>query len=109
MTEKRQAVISHAVTKSLDTNARLQGSGIEWIGDIPAHWDVVGLTKYLSVVDYRGRTPTKTDDGVFLVTARNMRNGYIDYEVSQEYIDASEYEATMSRGFPRIGDLLLKT
>jgi type I restriction enzyme S subunit len=38
--EKRQAVISHAVTKGLNPNAPLRPSGIEWLGDVPAHWQV---------------------------------------------------------------------
>ena len=38
--EKRQAVISHAVTKGLNPNAPMKPSGIEWLGDVPAHWDV---------------------------------------------------------------------
>jgi len=38
--EKRQAVISHAVTKGLNPNAHLKPSGIEWLGDVPEHWDV---------------------------------------------------------------------
>ena len=38
--EKRQAVISHAVTKGLDSNAPLRPSGIDWLGDVPAHWEV---------------------------------------------------------------------
>ncbi|PUB15384.1 restriction endonuclease subunit S [Yoonia sediminilitoris] len=38
--EKRQAVISHAVTKGLDPTAPLRPSGIEWLGDVPAHWEV---------------------------------------------------------------------
>lgn len=41
--EKRQAVISHAVTKGLNPNAPLKDSGIEWLGDIPAHWDTLPL------------------------------------------------------------------
>lgn len=39
--EKRQAVISHAVTKGLDPNAEMKDSGIEWLGKIPKHWDVM--------------------------------------------------------------------
>ena len=39
--EKRQAVISHAVTRGLNPNAPLKPSGIEWLGDVPAHWKVV--------------------------------------------------------------------
>jgi type I restriction enzyme S subunit len=108
--EKRQAVISHAVTKGLNPDVSMKDSGIEWLGRVPAHWEVVGLTKYLqSVVDYRGRTPTKVDDGVFLVTARNIRNGAIDYSASEEFIAAAEYETVMSRGKPLVGDVLFTT
>jgi type I restriction enzyme S subunit len=39
--EKRQAVISHAVTKGLNPNAPMKDSGIEWLGDVPAHWEVL--------------------------------------------------------------------
>lgn len=38
--EKRQAVISHAVTKGLDPDAPMKDSGVEWLGDVPAHWEV---------------------------------------------------------------------
>ena len=38
--EKRQAVISHAVTKGLNPKAALKSSGIEWLGDVPAHWEI---------------------------------------------------------------------
>ncbi len=41
--EKRQAVISHAVTKGLNPNAPLKPSGIDWLGEVPEHWEVVRL------------------------------------------------------------------
>ena len=41
--EKRQAVISHAVTKGLNPNAPMKSSGIEWLGDVPEHWEVKRL------------------------------------------------------------------
>ncbi len=105
--EKRQAVISHAVTKGLDPTVPMKDSGVEWLGEVPAHWEVGGLTRFIGpVVDYRGRTPTKVDEGVFLVTARNIRHGRIDYEVSQEYVDPASAESLLSRGRPEIGDLL---
>lgn len=78
--------------------------------DVPSHWVVAGLTKYLeSLVDYRGRTPTKVDEGVYLVTARNIKDGCIDYEASEEFIATDEYEHVMSRGAPLIGDVLFTT
>lgn len=39
--EKRQAVISHAVTKGLDPSAPMKDSGVEWLGEVPAHWEVL--------------------------------------------------------------------
>ncbi|MEQ9549358.1 MAG: restriction endonuclease subunit S [Coleofasciculus sp. G3-WIS-01] len=108
--EKRTALISHAVTKGLDPTVPMKDSGIEWLGDIPAHWEAVGLTKYLqSLVDYRGKTPEKTKDGVFLVTAKNIKNGVIDYSLSQEFVKEDEYDEIMRRGKPEIGDVLLTT
>jgi len=41
--EKRQAVISHAVTKGLDPNVKMKPSGVEWLGDVPEHWEVKQL------------------------------------------------------------------
>ena len=55
--EKRQALISHAVTKGLDPDVRMKDSGVAWLGEVPAHWDVAPI-KYL--VKFRsGGTPSK--------------------------------------------------
>ena len=108
--EKRQAIITEAVTKGLNPNVRLKDSGIEWIGEIPEHWEVCGFTKYISsIIDYRGKTPEKVDEGVFLVTAKNIKNGRIDYSLSQEYVKSEEYEQIMRRGLPEIGDVVFTT
>jgi type I restriction enzyme S subunit len=45
--EKRQAVISHAVTKGLDPDVPMKDSGVEWLGEVPEHWDVIQL-KYIT-------------------------------------------------------------
>ena len=58
--EKRQAVISHAVTKGLNPNAPMKDSGVEWLGDVPAHW-VVKSIKWISPV-LRGASPRPIDD-----------------------------------------------
>ncbi|EJD6671049.1 restriction endonuclease subunit S [Providencia rettgeri] len=108
--EKRQAVISHAVTKGLNPNVPMKDSGVEWLGEVPEHWIVSGFKKYLSsIVDYRGKTPNKTDDGILLVTARNIKKGELDYTLSQEFIAPSDYKEVMSRGLPDIGDVLFTT
>jgi type I restriction enzyme S subunit len=60
-------------------------------------------------VDYRGKTPQKTASGIFLVTAKNIRMGYIDYETSREFIDENDYSLVMRRGIPKLGDVLITT
>ncbi|MGS3153221.1 restriction endonuclease subunit S [Aeromonas sanarellii] len=108
--EKRQAVISHAVTKGLNPDAPMKDSGVEWLGQVPKHWIVAGFKKYIEpIVDYRGKTPTKTESGVFLVTARNIKNGSIDYHLSEEFISEDDYEEVMRRGKPKLGDVLFTT
>lgn len=108
--EKRLAVITQAVTKGLNLSAPLCDSGISWLGDVPEHWEIGGFTKYVEhKADYRGKTPEKVREGVFLVTAKNIKSGMIDYESSQEYVRDDEYEYIMSRGLPKIGDLLFTT
>lgn len=50
LAEKRQATISHAVTKGLNPNAPMKDSGIPWLGDVPAHWKVGKAGFYVSVL-----------------------------------------------------------
>ena len=79
------------------------------LGIIPKEWEVKRLGDVCNYVDYRGKSPNKSTKGIFLVTAKNIREGYIDYEVSQEFIPQDEYEETMRRGKAQIGDVLITT
>ncbi|WP_275723909.1 restriction endonuclease subunit S [Vibrio furnissii] len=57
--EKRQAVISHAVTKGLNPQAPMKDSGVEWLGEVPEHWGVGKLGYYSRVIN--GSTPSKVN------------------------------------------------
>ncbi len=75
--EKRQAVISHAVTKGLDPTAPTKDSGVEWLGEVPAHWDVRPL-KYLINLQ-SGGTPRKDrldywDGSIPWVSAKDLKS-----------------------------------
>ena len=61
--EKRQAIITEAVTKGLNLNVKMKDSGIEWIGEIPEHWRIVRL-KFLktSPFQYGANEPAEMDD-----------------------------------------------
>ncbi|KAI3608371.1 Type I restriction-modification system, specificity subunit S [Cupriavidus necator H850] len=108
--EQKQSLIDQAVTTGLDQTIPRHYSEVEWIGDIPLGWEVVPVTKYTkSIVDYRGKTPEKVAAGVFLVTAKNIKNGQIDYATSTEFVSEKDYPKIMARGLPEIGDLLFTT
>ena len=76
--------------------------------NIPDTWDWAELNELFDFVDYRGKTPHKIDKGVFLITASNIRKGFMDY-TRKEFISKEEYEDRQSRGVTHKGDLLFTT
>ena len=72
--EKRQAVISHAVTKGLDHDVPMKDSGVEWLGEVPAHWRVASLKHAFEVVaDVDHYMPSSVDSGVPYVMTGDLR------------------------------------
>ncbi len=49
--EKRQALITHAVTKGLDPNVTMKDSGVEWLGEVPEHWDVLSFQRCVFIAE----------------------------------------------------------
>ena len=80
--EKRQAVISHAVTKGLDPNAPMKDSGVEWLGQVPAHWDVMAVRLIFEL----GRGRVISHEGIY--------NNLGDYPV---YSSQTENDGEMGR------------
>ena len=79
--ERRTALITHAVTRGLDPNARMKNSGVDWLGEMPAHWGakrlkhlVPGITVGIVV------TPSKyyVDEGVPCLRSLNVSQGAVD-------------------------------
>lgn len=105
--EKRQAVISQAVTKGLNPNAPMRDSGVEWLGEVPEHWDTSKL-KYLAtqIVDGAHFTPTYVDEGVPFLRVTDIHNVRIDKE-NIKYIPSNEHQELIKRCNPQKGDLLL--
>lgn len=72
-------------------------------------WKEKRLKDVTTYIDYRGRAPIKTEKGNFLVTAKNIKKGFIDYKCSKEYVSEDNYLNVMSKGLPEIGDILFTT
>jgi len=106
--EQKEVLVGGAVTGGLDYGTlsdRRERSGLD---AAPAHWRVEPfLRSVIERADYRGATPEKVETGAFLVTAKNVRPGWIDYEGSKEYVRREDYDRIMRRGLPKIGDVLL--
>uniref|UniRef100_A0A486XUU8 Type I restriction-modification system, specificity subunit S n=1 Tax=Rheinheimera sp. BAL341 TaxID=1708203 RepID=A0A486XUU8_9GAMM len=74
----------------------------------PECWAEENLDNLATFIDYRGKTPVKTNTGVPLITAKNIKDGYINRE-PREYIALSDYDSWMTRGIPKVGDVLITT
>ena len=105
--EKRQAVISHAVTKGLNPDAPMKDSGVEWLGDVPAHWEVGSLRWYATIQG--GIAKGKDNQGLATVEmpylrVANVQDGYVDLsEVKSIDVLPSEVE----RYLLQTGDVLM--
>ena len=107
--EQKQAIIDRAVTRGLDPNVRLKPSGVEWLGDVPEHWEVCRLRDVVSEVTSgsRGWSSYAADEGPLFIRIANLRRGALglsfDDVVRLNLPDTAEGKRTRVRP----GDLLL--
>lgn len=71
-------------------------------------WEVKKLGEIYTFIDYRGKTPTKIKSGIPLITAKNVKRGFLDYTIA-EYISPQDFLQRQSRGIAQKGDLLFTT
>ena len=71
-------------------------------------WAKTTIGQHIRFIDYRGKTPEKTESGLRLITAKNVKMGYLQ-DVPQEFVAKDSYDAWMTRGIPRRGDVLFTT
>lgn len=95
--EKRQAVISHAVTKGLNPNAPMKDSGVEWLGQVPEHW-VVTRAKIVSEIFVPQRNKPELNDsgdGVHWATMEDMKNDEINE--TKKFVSKSAFDEAGSK------------
>ena len=99
--EKRQAVISHAVTKGLNPNTPMKPSGIEWLGDVPAHWVVLRIANL-----FREITEPGLDD--LAILSVSIHHGVSDKEIEEEDMDRKVTRSDDRSKYKRVapGDLV---
>ncbi len=76
--------------------------------ELPAEWATPTMDDLFRFIDYRGKTPKKSDAGKRLISAKNIKMGYISEE-PVEYVSDDFYRTWMTRGFPKRGDIFFVT
>lgn len=81
--EKRQALISHCVTKGLDPNAKMKDSGVEWLGEVPEGWGIVKLAHTTIKITNGYVGPTRDilrESGIGYLQSLHIKNGFIQFD-----------------------------
>ena len=105
--EERTTVISHAVTKGLDPSVPMKDSGIEWLGEIPKHWELKKIKHVVhEIIDTEHKTAPFEPDGEYLVVrTSNVRDGKLVFD-DAKYTDIEGFKEWTRRGVPNAGDIL---
>ena len=107
--EKRQAVISHAVTKGLNPDAPMRDSGVEWLGEVPAHWKIWKFGHFAPIITCGiASTPTYVDEseGMPFLSAQNIRGNKLSLH-KYNFIPHALHEQLTRYRRPEIGDILV--
>ena len=107
LAEKRQSVISHAVTKGLNPNAPMKNSGMEWLGEVPQHWEVKRLktlSPFISVGIVVNPSEYVSEDGLPFIYGGDIAEGKIAFETSRRITDVDSRRNEKTR--LSAGDLL---
>ena len=98
--EKRQAVISHAVTKGLNPHAPMKDSGVEWLGEVPEHWELsrVKAISSFTTSGPRGWSEQISEDGALFVQSGDLNNYLgVDFEDCKRVRVSGDAEALRTR------------
>jgi type I restriction enzyme S subunit len=104
--EKRQAVISHAVTKGLNPNVPMKDSGVEWLGEVPEHWNVSSLKYFWNILDCKHITADFVDEGIPLASIREVKSWYVDLASAKKTTDRYYELLIEGNRQPKAGDVI---
>lgn len=107
--ERRQILIQKAVTKGLDATVKLKDSGVDWIGEIPEHWEVTSVKHLLSIpiTDGPHTTPMLYDEGIPFISAEAIKNNSIDFTKMRGYISSKDHLEYCKKYKPKRNDIYM--
>ena len=108
LAEKRQALITRAITKGLNPDAPMKHSGIDWLGDIPAHWEVIALNKVITKITNGYVGPTRNifvPEGVRYIQSLHIKGNRILFK--EDFFVTSEWSNKHAKSILALGDVLI--
>ena len=107
--EERSALISSAVTGGLDPSVKLEPSGVEWLGDVPKHWEILALKRIVNipVTDGPHETPEILDEGIPFVSAEAIKNDQIDFTKIRGFISIEDHKKYSLKYKPHRDDIFV--
>jgi type I restriction enzyme S subunit len=104
--EKRQALISHVVTKGLDPDVEMKDSGTEWVGRIPKAWSCSSLKHFAKVIDCKHITAEFFDDGVPLASIGEVKEWVVNLKKAKRTNDKYYRDLISGGRRPEPGDII---
>ncbi|MFA2057412.1 restriction endonuclease subunit S [Escherichia coli] len=107
--ERKQIIIQQAVTQGLDPNVPMKDSGVDWIGDIPAHWGCTAVKRLLDIpiTDGPHTTPQLHDEGIPFISAEAIKGGEINFDKKRGYINEKDYLLFSNKYTPKVNDIYM--
>ncbi|MHB8386393.1 restriction endonuclease subunit S [Metallibacterium sp.] len=108
LAEKRQATISHAVTRGLNPNAPMKDSGILWLGEVPEHWEVRSISSVSTKITNGYVGPTRdlfVEDGIRYLQSLHIKENCIRFD--PPYFVRQEWSDEHNKSILEVGDVLI--
>jgi type I restriction enzyme S subunit len=106
--EYRTSLINRVITKGLNPDVPMKDSGVEWIGEIPSHWDLPLLSYLISgIKDGTHGTHERNDDGELLLSSKNVSDYGVVIGDNESRISVEEHWSITKNGYPQRNDVLI--
>ena len=105
--EEKTTIINQAVTQGINSDVKLKDSGIDWLGEIPEHWEVTALKRLVTkITDGEHISPKFTQIGMPFLSAKDVRDGYVRLP-NDKFVNYDDGLRFRIRCNPELNDILL--
>jgi type I restriction enzyme S subunit len=107
--QQRTSLINQVVTKGLNPNVKMKDSGVEWIGEIPEHWNMVSIKNLVStkITDGPHETPEWVEEGIPFLSVESVQDNKLDFNKKRGYITEELHRIYSKKCKPQRDDIFI--